>query len=140
MGTIGLGTCSATFGDSLAIGHILARLGSQMILSPSVWAVNADNVPRVLRQAPADSDIELSQIYDVTVIGVGEVRWLKTRAAVGSTAFISIAQHPECLDIATADPRSLPFGLIGRALELCSPRGERQATLPAGLPLDLKQA
>lgn len=77
MGTIGLATCTATFGDSLAIGHVPARLGSQMILSPSVRVAKADNDPRVLRQAPADSNIEVSRLSDVTVIGVSIVRMVK---------------------------------------------------------------
>ncbi len=75
--TIGLATCADNFGNSLAIGHVLARMGAQLILSPSVRVVKADNDPRVLRHAPADSNIEVSRLSDVTVIGVSIVRMVK---------------------------------------------------------------
>ncbi len=35
LGTLGLTICADNFGSSLAIGHVLARMGAQMILSPS---------------------------------------------------------------------------------------------------------
>jgi hypothetical protein len=35
LGTVGLATCADNFGSSLAIGHVLARMGAQVILSPS---------------------------------------------------------------------------------------------------------
>ncbi len=77
LGTIGLATCADNFSNSLAIGHVLARMGAQLILSPSVRVVKADNDPRVLRHAPADSNIEVSRLSDVTVIGVSIVRMVK---------------------------------------------------------------
>ena len=43
LGTIGLAICADNFGSSLAIGHVLARMGAQLILSPSAWAVDADH-------------------------------------------------------------------------------------------------
>jgi hypothetical protein len=43
LGTVGLATCADNFGNSLAIGHLLARMGAQLILSPSAWAVDADH-------------------------------------------------------------------------------------------------
>ena len=48
LGTLGLAICADNFGSSLAIAHVLARMGAQVILSPSAWAVDADhdNTPR----------------------------------------------------------------------------------------------
>lgn len=36
-GRIGLNICADNYGDSLHIGHTLARMGAQIILSPSSW-------------------------------------------------------------------------------------------------------
>ena len=43
LGVLGLNICADNFDDSLAIGHALARMGAQVILSPSAWAVDADH-------------------------------------------------------------------------------------------------
>lgn len=36
-GLIGVNICSDNYHDSLEIGHVLARMGAQLILSPSAW-------------------------------------------------------------------------------------------------------
>src|SRR5689334_10560122 len=41
LGTLGLTICADNFPNSLAIGHVLARMGAQVILAPSAWAVDA---------------------------------------------------------------------------------------------------
>src|SRR3954471_10031629 len=78
LGTIGLATCADNFGNSLAIGHVLARMGAQLILSPSAWAVDADhdNEREPYGKLWLDSYSELARLYDVTVIGVSNVGWL----------------------------------------------------------------
>src|SRR5262245_50085487 len=43
LGTFGLNICADNFSDSLAISHVLCRMGAQVILSPSAWAVDADH-------------------------------------------------------------------------------------------------
>ena len=75
MGTIGLATCPDTYGNSLAIGHVLARMGAQLILSPSAWAVDADHDDErePYGKLWLDSYAELARLYDVTVIGVSNV-------------------------------------------------------------------
>src|SRR3954453_21770035 len=75
LGTIGLATCADNFGSSLAIGHVLARMGAQMILSPSAWAVVADhdNGEESYGQLWLDSYTELARLYDLTVIAVSNV-------------------------------------------------------------------
>src|SRR5439155_24563112 len=75
LGTIGLATCDDNFGSALAIGHVLARMGAQMILSPSAWAVEADhdNQREPYGRLWLDSYSELARLYDLTVIGVSNV-------------------------------------------------------------------
>ncbi|MDG3004776.1 carbon-nitrogen hydrolase family protein [Paludisphaera mucosa] len=75
LGTIGLAICADNFGRSLAIGHVLARMGAQVILSPSAWAVDADHDED---REPygglwLDSYAELARLYDVAVVGVSNV-------------------------------------------------------------------
>ena len=37
LGVVGVDICSDNYRDSLEIGHVLARMGAQIILSPSAW-------------------------------------------------------------------------------------------------------
>ena len=75
LGTMGLNICADNFGNSLAIGHVLCRMGAQIILSPSAWAVEAvhDNAKDPYGKLWLDSYTELTRLYDVTVIGVSNV-------------------------------------------------------------------
>jgi len=90
LGTLGISICADNFPNSLAIGHVLARMGAQLLLSPSAWAVEADHDNRVApygelwRRAYG----ELGRMYDLPVIGVSNVGWLtdgpwKGRKAIG---------------------------------------------------------
>lgn len=78
LGIIGLNICADNFGNSLAIGHVLCRMGGQVILSPSAWAVDADhdNAKEPYGKLWLDSYTELARLYDVTVIGVSNVGWI----------------------------------------------------------------
>jgi predicted amidohydrolase len=40
LGRIGVNVCADNYGDALHIGHTLARMGAQIILSPSSWTVD----------------------------------------------------------------------------------------------------
>jgi predicted amidohydrolase len=75
LGTLGLAICADNFGSSLAVGHVVARMGAQVILSPSAWAVDADhdNTRDRYGKLWRDSYTELARLYDVTVIGVSNV-------------------------------------------------------------------
>ncbi|HEX3148365.1 MAG TPA: carbon-nitrogen hydrolase family protein [Gemmataceae bacterium] len=74
-GTIGLAICADNFASSLAVGHVLARMGAQLILSPSAWAVDADhdNARDPYGKLWLDAYTDLARLYDVTVIGVSNV-------------------------------------------------------------------
>ena len=90
LGTLGISICADNFPNSLAIGHVLARMGAQILLSPSAWAVDADHDNQIdpygERWRRAYS--ELGWLYDLPVIGVSNVGWLtdgpwKGRKAIG---------------------------------------------------------
>ncbi len=40
LGKIGVNICADNYGDALHLGHALARMGAQIILSPSSWTVD----------------------------------------------------------------------------------------------------
>jgi len=80
LGTIGLSICADNFCSSLAIAHVLARMGAQLIVSPSAWAViaehdntNHDNTGERYGKRWRDSYTELTRLYDLNVIGVSNV-------------------------------------------------------------------
>jgi predicted amidohydrolase len=78
LGTLGLAICADNFPSSLAIGHVLARMGAQVILSPSAWAVAADHDNQLERYGGLwrGAYTQLTSLYDVTVAGVSNVGWL----------------------------------------------------------------
>ena len=78
LGTVGLNIYADNFSNSLAIGHVLCRMGAQIILSPSAWAVDADNdnAKEPYGKLWLDSYTELARLYDVTIIGVSNVGWI----------------------------------------------------------------
>lgn len=75
LGTLALAICADNFPDSLAIGHVLARMGAQVILSPCAWAVEADHDeardPYGALWLGAYS--ELARLYDLTIVGVSNI-------------------------------------------------------------------
>lgn len=75
LGTFGLAICADNFGSSLAIGHVLARMGAQVILSPCSWAVDADHDPvrEPYGRIWLDAYGELGRLYDLTILGVSHV-------------------------------------------------------------------
>ncbi len=90
LGTLGINICADNYPNSLAIGHVLARMGAQLLLSPSAWAMDADHDNQVnpygerWRRAYG----ELGRLYNLPVIGVSNVGWMtdgpwKGRKAVG---------------------------------------------------------
>ena len=116
LGTLGLAICADNFGSSLAIAHVLARMGAQVILSPSAWAVDADHDNSGERYGKLWRDAygELARLYDVTVIGVSNVGWLtagpwKGRKCIGC----SLAMGPGGAILAEG-----PYGVAADAV-LC---------------------
>jgi predicted amidohydrolase len=75
LGRLGVAVCADLYWDSRGLGHALCRLGAQVLLSPSAWAVAPDHDEA---RMPYGGDwlpsyTELASLYDVTVIGVSNV-------------------------------------------------------------------
>lgn len=120
LGTIGIDICADNFSDSLCLGHSLARMGAQAILSPSAWAVPADHDQKAGPYGGLwiDAYTELARLYDMPVIGVSNVgpitagpwagrKCIGCSLAVGRDARI-LAQAPygigaECLTVVELD-------------------------------------
>lgn len=70
-GTIGVNICADNYMDGLPIGHTLARMGAQLILSPSSWTVdysiNEEHDPYKEKWIKPYSI--LAQLYDMVIIG-----------------------------------------------------------------------
>jgi predicted amidohydrolase len=138
LGTVGLATCADNFSDSLAVGHVLARMGAQLILSPCAWAVDADhdNASDPYGQLWIDAYSELARLYDVTVVGVSNVGWLtagpwKGRKCIGCSLAVGsqgvLARGPygeaaEAVTVVEVEPRP-PVGRGTRVSEALRRRG-----------------
>lgn len=116
LGTIGIDICADNAVQSLSIGHTLARMGAQMILSPCAWAVTPD---RDVIKEPYGQEWhtpygELSGIYGIPVIGVSNVgqvtdgTWKGWKAIGNSIAYdadgallkvLPYGEDAECVEI-----------------------------------------
>jgi predicted amidohydrolase len=138
LGTIGLAICADNFRNSQAVGHVLARMGAQLVLSPSAWAVDADHDESCepYGQLWLDAYSELARLYDLTVIGVSNVGWLTSgpwagRKAIGCSLAVgpggavlargSYGEDAEALIVVEVQPRPP----IGRGTEI-APALERR--------------
>ncbi len=132
LGVLGVSICADNFPESLSIGHVLARMGAQIILSPSSWAVEADHdharepYGELWRGAYA----ELHRWYDLPVVAVSNVGWLeggpwKGRKVIGC----SVAYDGAGKVLARA-----PYGEAAEALVLARVP-LRPAASPTGTPL-----
>jgi len=77
-GKIGVNICSDNYEDGLVIGHTLARMGAQIVLSPSSWTVDfsvieGDDPYHEKWVAPYR---ELARLYGVAVIGTTSVGYI----------------------------------------------------------------
>lgn len=75
LGVLGVSICADNFPESLSIGHVLARMGAQIILSPSSWAVSADhdNEGEPYGALWRGAFAELYRWYDLPVVAVSNV-------------------------------------------------------------------
>ena len=80
LGTIGINICADNFPTSLVFAHSIARMGAQILLSPSAWAVPADhdNAKKPYGSLWRESYTALAKLYDMTIIGVSNVGWIKS--------------------------------------------------------------
>ena len=120
LGTIGIDICADNFADSLCLGHSLARMGAQIILSPSAWAVVADHDQQTDPYGALwiASYSELARLYGIPVVGVSNVGPITAgpwtgRKCIGCSLAIDrdgqiLAQAPygksaECLTVVRLD-------------------------------------
>jgi len=75
IGIIGVNICADNFQNSLAIGHVQARMGAHFIFSPSAWAVDPDHddAKHPYGEEWRRSYSELSRIYGIIMVGVSNV-------------------------------------------------------------------
>lgn len=77
-GVIGVNICSDNYKDGLPIGHALARMGAQIILSPSSWTVDYSIVegedPYGEKWIKPYSS--LAQLYNLVMIGTTSVGYI----------------------------------------------------------------
>jgi len=78
LGTIGLNVCADNFANSVHLGHTQARMGAQLLLSPSAWAVPADhdNVKDPYGDDWKPTYTKLASTYSMPVVGVSNVGWM----------------------------------------------------------------
>jgi predicted amidohydrolase len=127
LGTLGISICADNFPNSLAIGHVMARMGAQILLSPSTWAVDADhdNQVKPYGERWRSAYRELGRLYDLPVIGVSNVGWLtdgpwKGKKAIGCSLATNdrggvLAEGPYgesaealiVIDVELRDPRAI---------------------------------
>ena len=77
-GVIGVNICADNFPDSLVLGHSLARMGAQILLSPSAWAVPAEHDPLAEPYGALWEGAyrSLASLYEMPVVGVSNVGWI----------------------------------------------------------------
>ncbi len=85
IGTIGLNICADNFADSIVLAHAQARMGAQMILSPSAWAVDADHDNAREPYGPfwLKGYQHAAKVYRMAIVGVSNVGWLTSGAWKG---------------------------------------------------------
>ena len=124
LGTIGVTICADNFPDSLALAHSLARMGCNLLLSPSAWAVDADhdNEKQPYGATWKKSYSALGRLFEMTTVGVSCVGWMtggpwKGRKCIGCSLAVGpgggvLAQAPYGVDaeelvVVEVEPRGL---------------------------------
>jgi predicted amidohydrolase len=77
-GKIGINICADNYADGLVIGHTLARMGAQVILSPSSWTVdfsiNEEHDPYKEKWIKPYST--LASLYNLVIVGTTSVGYI----------------------------------------------------------------
>ena len=77
-GKIGVNICADNYIDGLPIGHTLARMGAQLILSPSSWTVDysVDETVDPYREKWIKPYSILAKAYDLVLVGTTSVGYI----------------------------------------------------------------
>lgn len=131
LGTIGIDICADNFHNALVFGHVLGRMGAQLILAPSAWAVDGDhdNDKDPYGAFWMRSHSELARLYDLTIISVSNVGWInagvwKGRKCIGCSMAVGpngkkLADSPygvEAEHLNVVEVTLLPRGVKGTAI------------------------
>ena len=131
LGKIGVNICADNFPDSLVLGHSLARMGAEILLSPSAWAVEAEhnNEKDPYGSMWKESYTKLAKLYDMTVVGVSNVGWIeagvwKGRKCIGYSLAVGpggkiLAQGPYGVDaekLIEVSVETIPRKVTGTAI------------------------
>lgn len=116
LGTIGIDICADNFYNSIAVAHVLARMGAQIILSPSSWVEPADR--DITKDPYGDKWFkpykQIASIYNIPVIGVSNVGHVIKGARRGYNAIgSSIAVDSDAGII-----KMLPYGADAQTMEI----------------------
>jgi predicted amidohydrolase len=78
LGKIGVNICADNFIDGLSIGHTLARMGAEFILSPSSWTVDYSITEEhdPYREKWVKPYSILARLYNVAVVGTTSVGYI----------------------------------------------------------------
>lgn len=116
LGRVGLNICADNFSCSLALGHVLGRMCTQILVSPSAWAVPAghDNAADPYGPFWIQPYSELARLYDMPVVGVSNVGPIEAGVWAGMKcigASIAVGAGGELIT-------QLPYGEEAEALEV----------------------
>jgi predicted amidohydrolase len=77
-GRVGVNICADNYQDSLHIGHVLARMGAQIILSPSSWTVDysMSEAEDPYKEKWTRPYLILARLYDLVIMGTTSVGYL----------------------------------------------------------------
>ena len=108
LGKIGIDICADNSVQSLSIGYTLARMGAEMILSPSAWAVTPDRDPI---KEPYGQEwhvpySHLSKTFGIPIIGVSNVGYVKDGSWQGWNAIGNSIAYDRSGNLLTV----LPYG------------------------------
>lgn len=116
LATMGVDICADNFPDSVVLAHALARMGCNLLLSPSAWAVDADhdNGKSPYGGTWEQSFTSLGKMFDLITIGVSNVGWMtggpwKGRKCIGCSLAVGpggrvLAKGPYGADAQTLIP------------------------------------
>lgn len=127
LGIIGLDICADNFPDSFAIAHTLARMGSDILLSPCSWAIPPDYSGGYPCQMWEDSFTRLAYLFGIPVIGVSNVGIIsagvwKNYRCIGN----SLAVSKDCVIVAKGEHTFERESLISVEVEIA--KSKKQGT------------